>query len=59
MKGGRKGKIAIYNRDFLHKTTLLRFLLIEISKKNSLLRTDIYMNNQLVISITLLCFRYD
>lgn len=33
MKSGRKGKIAIYNRDFLHKTTLLRFLLIEISKK--------------------------
>lgn len=60
MKGGRKGKIAIYNRDFLHKTTLLRFLLIEISKKKqSSTNIDIYMNNQLVISITLLCFRYD
>lgn len=52
MKDRRKGKIAIYNRDFLHKTTLLRFLLIEISKKKkkkiqSSTNIDIYTNKSI------------
>lgn len=52
MKGGRTGKIVVYNRDFLHKTTLLRFHLIEISKRTkSSTNIDIYMNNQLILSI--------
>lgn len=50
MKDRRKGKIAIYNRDFLHKTTLLRFLLIEISKKKKIQSStniDIYINKSI------------